>query len=166
MSRHRTGLFLYEGGFQAVVDRYLEILGIHERHTCKIAKRSRGANALSESFRPLNRDGPFPGSVWSSANKKSLETTTVGNIWGLWSDAVRSTKSLTLWLDKVSLSHRWLFISNKLVILLFKTLFSTVYGGWIYEQQKSWTCPSYGLEDHVLQTVRSTSVESTINIST
>lgn len=96
MSRHRTGLFLQEGGFQAVVGRYLEILGIHKRHTCKVAKRSRGANPLSESFRPLNQDGLFPGRLWSSANKKALETTTVGNIWGLWSDAVGSTKSLTL----------------------------------------------------------------------
>lgn len=50
----------------------------------------------------------------------ALETVTVGNTWDLQSDAVRSTKILTL-PCRVSLwlFYRQLFISNKLVILLF-----------------------------------------------
>lgn len=96
---------------------------------------------------------------------KHWRTISVGNIWGLWSGA-RRTKSPTLWLSSVSLwlSNRWLLVSNKLVVLIFKTLFSdslwrlNIWPAEITNISKLWVW--------VPRTVRSTSVESTINIST
>lgn len=151
-----NSLCLNDGGFWTVVGRYLPILGAHQRRTYKIAKKH---HTISDNSMEIEMPGVLQIII-------DWKTTSVGNTWGLWSGAARRTKSPTLWLAGVSLwlSNRWLLISNKLVVLIFKTLFSDSL--WRLNIWPAEIMNTSKLRVWVLQTERSTSVESTINIST